>query len=102
MAKLGKTPQTEIKVGVKRTCDMCPRRYTPVTKKHRFCSDTCRADFHKFGPTLLRLRDRIAREVSLQGPEWIYAVWLALDQHTRNRFPPAMRSEFEKREAEGK
>jgi len=93
-------PKTPIVVGKKRTCDACPRRYIPVTKTHRFHSTACRLDYHRFGPVLNLLADRIEREVSLRAPDILYTVWLAADEQMRRRFPADVRRDFESREAD--
>jgi len=101
MPETTRLPKTPIIVGKKRTCDACPKRYVAVTKTHRFHSTACRLDYHRFGPVLNRLADRIAREVSLRTPDILYVVWKASDEQTRRRYPTDLRRDFEQREEDG-
>lgn len=91
---------TPIVIGQKRTCDACPKRYIPVTNKHRFHSTACRLNYHRFGPILNLLQDRIKREVSMQTPDILYVVWRAAPDEMRRKFPTDLRREFEEREGD--
>jgi len=108
MAKSARTPQTKIKIGTKRPCDMCAKRYMPKTEHHRFCLPKCRLDFHRFGPVLVRLRDRIAHEVQEATATTIanvtFAFWQVLDAPQRQKFAsadPTLAKLLRQREAEG-
>jgi len=72
---------------------MCARRYMPKTEKHRFCLPKCRLEFHRFGPVLLRLRDRIAHEAQDAAASAIatvtFAFWKVLDEQQRRKFASA-------------
>jgi len=84
--------------GVRRRCDNCPRFYIPKKSDHRFHSPECRADYHKFGPVLLRLRDRIDRAAV----ELFYRFWKCLDAPSRARFKaenPEQAAAYEARSA---
>lgn len=73
-------------VGTRRRCDNCPHFYTVKTSTHRFHSTKCRQEFHRFGSPLLRLRDRIGKEVNTAAAAIEMRVYSALDQQTRSRY----------------
>jgi hypothetical protein len=101
MARKTRIEKSPIVVGKRRVCDACPKRYIPVTKTHRFHNAACRVTYHRLGDSINLLQDRIAREVTLQGPELLYTVWRAADDAMRRRFPTDLRREFEQREEDG-
>lgn len=95
-----------IVVGKLRRCDNCNSRYIPRTKDHRFHSSECRAEYHRHGPVLLLLRDRIDREVETQTAPLVtdseFRLWRCLDQQQRARYRsnnPELARQFEAKEA---
>lgn len=73
-------------VGARRRCDNCPQFYTVKTPKHRFHSTKCRQEFHRFGSPLLRLRDRIVKEVDTAAAAIEMRLYSAFDQQARSRY----------------
>ena len=73
-------------IGTRRRCDNCSKFYTVVREHHRFCTARCRQEFHRFGSPLLRLRDRIGREVALASEAIELRMFSALDTQSQRRY----------------
>lgn len=73
-------------VGKRRRCDQDGKPYTVKTETHRFCSDKCRMDFHRYGSPFLKLREKIAAEVDRLGDEIEFRIFVVLDRETQNRY----------------
>lgn len=76
-------------VGSRRRCDCDGKPYTVKTETHRFCSDKCRADFHRYGSPFLKLREKIATEVDRMGEEIEFRFFAVMDRETQNKYRAA-------------
>lgn len=50
-------------IGTRRRCDNDGKFYLVKARHHRFCKAECKAEYHRFGSPLLRLRDHLPAEI---------------------------------------
>lgn len=79
----------KLEVGTRRRCDNDGRLYLVKTETHRFCSDKCRKEFHRFGSPFLQLRARIQSEVELATAEIEFRIFAVLDAGAQSRYRAA-------------
>jgi hypothetical protein len=75
-----------LQVGTRRRCDNCGKPYTVNRENHRFHSPACRAEFHRTGSPLLRLRPVITKEVERLATEIEFRIFKVLDTQTERRY----------------
>lgn len=80
------TEPQALQIGSRRRCDNDARPYTVKSENHRFCSDRCRKQFHRYGSPFLRLRPLISKEVERALEEFEHSVFTVLDYNTQQRY----------------
>lgn len=75
-----------LEIGARRRCDNDGRWYTVKAAHHKFCSDICRKQFHRFGSPFLRLRDHINKEVERASEQIEYRIFSILDHNSQERY----------------